>query len=62
MKKIVFSLLLIVPLISYPQKKPVSYTINYDNISNGKKAWACIKKPSCADAVKYVWAIYEYKD
>lgn len=38
MKKIVFSLLLIVPLISYPQKKPVSYTINYDNISNGKKS------------------------
>ena len=38
MKKIIFSLLLLVPLISYPQKKQVSYTINYDNISNGKKS------------------------
>ncbi|MDY7395136.1 PNGase F N-terminal domain-containing protein [Aureibaculum sp. 2210JD6-5] len=38
MKKIIYTLLLIIPIIAYTQKNPVSYNIKYDNISNGKKS------------------------
>ena len=38
MQNLIKTLLLILPLIAYTQKKPVSYEIIYDNISNGKKS------------------------
>ncbi|QCX38372.1 peptide-N-glycosidase [Aureibaculum algae] len=38
MKKIFVTLLFILPILAYTQKKPHSYKIAYDNISNGKKS------------------------